>query len=171
MEKKNSPSRLEATLIILGCVACIVVIVFLKTASDRRSPMYAKINPEAARARAATDSAANVAVPDVRVDSTVIPITPDTIPPAPADSIGKDTRPALEAGKQDGFLAGEDDARNAHPRATYDDTNTFPSQAEQKAYKKGYAEGYANGLEAGKALRNEEVKAEQRDEEPAQHEP
>lgn len=166
MEKKNGPSRLEATLIVLGCLVCIVAIVLLKTASDRRSPMYAKINPEVAREQAALDSATNVAVPDTRVDSTVLPTTPDTIPAAPADSIGKDTRPALDAGRQDGFLAGEDDARNAHPHATFDDTNTFPSREEQAAYKKGYAEGYAEGLEAGKALKNEEAKKENMEDEP-----
>lgn len=164
MEKKNGPSRLEATLIILGCIVCIVGIVFLKTASDSRSPAYAKINPKVAARRAAADSASNVAVPNVNLDSTVMPLTPDTIPPAPADSIGKDTRPALEAGRQDGFLAGEDDAHNDRPHASYDDTNTFSSAAEQQAYKHGYAEGYAEGLEAGASLRAEEPAHEKAEE-------
>lgn len=156
MERKNGPSRFEATLIILGCIVCIVGIVFLKTASDSRSPVYAKIDPVVAAKIAAADSVSNVAVPNVSLDSTVIPLTPDTVPPAPADSIGKDTRPAHEAGLQDGFLAGEDDAHNERPHASYDDTNTFSSAAEQQAYKHGYAEGYAEGLEAGAALKAEE---------------
>lgn len=146
MERNTGPSRLQATLIILACVACVVVIVFLKTASDRRSPLRTADAASDAGQTVPADTAAPVAVPDVRVDTTVLPATPDTVPPAPADSIGKDTRPAREAGRQDGYLAAEDDAQNDRPRASYDDTNTFPTPSEQHAYKRGYAEGYARGL-------------------------
>lgn len=151
MERNTGPSRLQATLIILSCVACVVVIVFLKTASDRRSPLRTAAAAPAATSATPADSAAPVAVPDVSVDSTALPLTPDTVPPAPADSIGKDTRPALEAGRQDGYLAAEDDARNDRPHASYDDTNTFPTRSEQHAYKRGYAEGYTRGLAAAAA--------------------
>lgn len=149
MEKKNGPSPLQGSLIILACLVSIGIIIFLKMKSDQRSPIYAQTHPEAAAALRAADSVKNVAVPDTTITPDAMPHVPDTVAAAPPDSIGTDFRPAAEAGHEDGLIAGREDGRHGVLRATFDQSSTFPTEAERQAYAAAYNEGYERGYAEG----------------------
>lgn len=151
MKNPNGPSRIQAALLILVCVVSGALIVFLKTESDRRSPAYADVYPEAAEAKRLRSMAQNVAVPDTTVAPEILPAVTDTprVKVKPVE-ITIDPRPAETAGHDDGYLAGLDDGAADTPHAAYNDDNNFPTRVEQRAYKKGYAEGYAAGFNDGK---------------------
>ncbi len=149
MEKRNGPSPLQATLIILGCLISIAFIIFLKMKSDLRSPIYAMHHPEVLSARRTADSIANVAIPDTTITPDAMPHVPDTVAAAPPDSMGIDTRPIAEAGLEDGRLAGLEDGRHGTLRANFDSTSTFPTDRQRQAYAAAYAEGYTQGYEEG----------------------
>lgn len=144
-QKTPAPGLAQRIAIIVACLLCVVAIVFLKTESDSRSPVYAEAR-KAARAAATPDSIRNMAVPDTVGDATVLPLVVETLPPAMPDSVGRDARSAGLAGHEDGYLAGCYDAEYAARRSSYDDTNTFPSAAERRAYSTAYAEGYEKGF-------------------------
>jgi len=161
MEKKNGPSLLQGSLIILACLVSVSIIIFLKMKSDLRSPVYIQTHPEAAAAMRIADSVANVAVPDTTITPDALPHVPDTVAAAPPDSIGIDFRPASEAGREDGLAAGREDGRHGVLRATFDQTSTFPTEPERKAYAEAYIEGYAQGYAEG--LRNIGEKKQEED--------
>lgn len=149
MERKNGPSPLQGSLIILACLLSVSLIVFLKMKSDLRSPIYLQTHPEVAAAIKAADSVASVAVPDTTITPDAMPHVPDTVAAAPPDSIGIDIRPASEAGREDGLAAGREDGRHGTLRATFDQTSAFPTEAGRRAYAAAYAEGYAQGYAEG----------------------
>lgn len=149
MEKKNGPSLLQGSLIVLACLVSVCLIVFLKMKSDQRSPIYAQTHPEAAAAIRAADSVENVAVPDTTITPDAMPHVPDTVAAAPPDSIGTDFRPAAEAGREDGLIAGREDGRHGVLRATFDQSSTFPTETQRQAYAAAYAEGYNQGYAEG----------------------
>lgn len=151
-KKKNAPTRLQAALVVGGSLLCIAAIVFLKTAADNNSPAHAKVMAEAVRAAEnRSDSTADMAIPDTVGDISALPAMPDSVPPAMPDSVGRDTRSASNAGREDGFLAGSYDASQGAHRASFDDTNTFPTPAEQRAYEAAYREGYEHGYAEARA--------------------
>ncbi|MBR1732296.1 MAG: hypothetical protein IJ729_00935, partial [Alloprevotella sp.] len=145
-DKKNRPPRWQAILIAACCLLSAALILPLKLESDRRAPIYREL---AAARQAGTQEQAGtapVAVPDTTGDPTALPALPDTLPPAAPDTISwGEVRPATLAGQEDGYMAGQYDASLGQHRATYDESNTFATEAGRQAYASGYAEGYERG--------------------------
>lgn len=92
-----------------------------------------------------------IAHPDTLGDPTAMPVVADTAASTTlADTlVGKDSRPANEAGFEDGYLDGMDDGALGQERASYDESSAFPTETERQRYKETYAEGYAKGFEDG----------------------
>lgn len=151
MEKQNSngAARHFVWAVIVG-IAMIVVIIYSKSASTGGEPGAAAVR----------DSLSTIAVPDTTFSSDVLPAEPETIIVAMPDTIGKDKRPASEAGYEDGYLSGMDDGATGNENATYDETNSFPTRREREAYVENYRKGYADGLEDGKNGRQFNISAQ-----------
>lgn len=155
-EKGSSPliSFIVVLLIVGGAVALIVT---LKNATSRNLS-------DDGLFMSASDSV--VAQPDVDPDEgsahqdIPLMILPDTI-------MGTDARNVADAGYEDGYWAGYDDAHLGQERATYDESYTFASQAERATYASNYREGYKEGWEVGlrdkerKESKSEEVEEEE----------
>ena len=118
----------------------VVGIVFLKTA----------VPNSAFHNKAMVDSLLTIAIPDTAAPADILPLQPETVSVALPDTIGKDKRPAAEAGYEDGYNGGREDRRNKTPRVSYDESSTFPTPRERQAYAEAYRRGYEHGL-AGKA--------------------
>jgi len=149
IDNNNGAMRHFIWAIVVG-IAMTVVIVFSKsasTANEVAAPAVPAGNPE-------------MAVPDTTISPDVLPAEPETILVAMPDTIGKDKRPAAEAGYEDGYLSGMDDGATGNERATYDETNSFPTQRERDAYVENYRKGYADGLEDGKNGRQFNISAQ-----------
>lgn len=140
MKEKDKRSKLQVVLLILAGVAIVGGIIFMKTAADR--PVASDADGQQTHTKA-------VAIPDTSTHATDMQLPSETISVAMPDTIGKDKRPAYEAGYEDGYLSGIDDGSQGAERATYDESNTFPTTAEQSSYVRGYREGYAKGFEDG----------------------
>lgn len=59
----------------------------------------------------------------------------------PDAEVNPDQRPADQAGYEDGFVAGSEDAAVQQYRASYDETNSFVG-ADNETYNRHYHEGY-----------------------------
>lgn len=151
MKKDNNNGALRHLIwaIVVG-IAMTVVIVFSKSASTGGEKTAPTVR----------DTASAIAVPDITVSPDVLPAEPETILVALPDTIGKDKRPAAEAGYEDGYLSGMDDGATGNERATYDETNSFPTPRERAAYVENYRKGYADGLEDGKNGRQFNISAQ-----------
>lgn len=138
--KKNINPRL-ALLLILVAVALVALIIFLKTRTG------------AANGQDGQDSTAvNVAVPDtslapdvrevVAPDSTVTSV-PDTL------SVEADTRPADEAGAEDGYWDGYHDGVAGTEQSRYDTSSNYNRPAQRDLYASNYEESYSRGYAEG----------------------
>lgn len=67
---------------------------------------------------------------------------PDTI-------LGTDARDVSDAGYEDGYWAGYDDAHLGQERASYDESCNFPSETDRRKYTLNYREGYKEGWQVG----------------------
>lgn len=144
-------ASLSARVLIVALPALIFVVLigYLKLKSDERSPIAPQIIAAAEGTKESDTLSLPIAIPDTTIAHDVLPILPDTLPAAPADSIGVDERLPLTAGREDGFLAGAyDRSHNWEYGISYDDTNTFPTHEEQASYSEGYRDGYAEGYSA-----------------------
>lgn len=140
MNKKNPDNRLRSLLFLLLGIAVTLAIIFLKKASEKTADDSSdSIRPETS----------SPSVPDTTMDTAFLTAPAETISIALPDTIGKDKRPAAEAGFEDGYLSGMDDGAVGEERASYDESNNFPTRTEREAYVKGYREGYAKGFEDG----------------------
>lgn len=150
--KKQNNNGAATHFIWMGIVgiAMIVVIVFSKSASTGGDE----------GAKQVRDSLSRMAVPDTTFSADILPAEPETILVAMPDTIGKDKRPADEAGYEDGYLSGMDDGATGNENATYDETNSFPTQRERDIYVENYRKGYADGLEDGKNGRQFNISAQ-----------
>lgn len=89
-----------------------------------------------------------VAVPDTSVAPGTLPAVPDTVT-APSDSVGRDPRPADEAGAEDGYWNGYYDGVAGKEMTQGDVESKFPTAEQRKVYAENYAEGYERGYEEG----------------------
>lgn len=139
-QNKNDRSISSIIAILLVGGLMVVGIVFLKTA----------VPNSAFHNKAMVDSLLTIAIPDTAAPADILPLQPETVSVALPDTIGKDKRPADEAGYEDGYNGGREDRRNKTPRVSYDESSTFPTPRERQAYAEAYHRGYEHGL-AGKA--------------------
>lgn len=91
----------------------------------------------------------NIATPDTTTSETTIPDISDTTIQAASELVGRDTRPADEAGAEDGYWNGYHDGATGGTRNEYDDTSDFPTAAERSTYAENYHEGYERGYREG----------------------
>ncbi len=142
--QNSSQNRLPAVLIIIAAVLTVAAIIFFKSSTPK------PVGSDSGNSK----SSGPVAVPDTSLaKDAAIPTPADTFAAAPTDSIGRDRRPADEAGAEDGYWAGYYDGVDGVERAENDLVSTFPSARERQAYADNYKEGYARGYEEGRASR------------------
>lgn len=141
---KHKPTENKATFFFFLLLAILAVggIIYLKSLSDSSEDNQAL----------SSEAIGNlpIAVPDTGLLSPDVLETAETLIVAMPDTIGKDKRPAYEAGYEDGYFSGMDDGSQNAERASYDDSNSFPTPAEHTAYTKGYSEGYEKGFQDGR---------------------
>ena len=140
--RHSNPDRLRALLFFLAAVLLFGAIVLLKRGTGTRLPA------------AASDTVAPAAVarPDTSVTAEVKDIiaAPDTVAAAPADSIGRDRRPADEAGAEDGYWDGYHDGIARREPDDGDVSSRFPTARERAAYAENYTENYHRGYREGR---------------------
>lgn len=135
---KNTINKTGALLFLLTITAVVAIIVFLKNGSGDEMPVSADSLSSDSRA---------IARPDTTIASEISDIisTPDTIAAAPPDSIGRDKRPAGEAGAEDGYWDGYYDGVAAKSPNPDNVSSNFPTIGERAVYAKNYAENYDRG--------------------------
>ena len=141
MPKKPVNNRL-VLLFVLIAVALIGGVVSLKILTGRT---------DSEKSSTSSDSAGGsgpVAVPDTSVVPGTLPVVPDTVI-APSDSVGRDPRPADEAGAEDGYWNGYYDGVAGKEMTENDVESKFPTAEQRKTYAENYAEGYARGYAEG----------------------
>ena len=78
-----------------------------------------------------------------------ITVVAESITIAPADDIGRDNRPADEAGEEDGYWDGYYDGIAGQENKPHDVTPAYSSRSQRETYRASYATGYARGYEEG----------------------
>lgn len=139
--KRQGINRKKAFLFLLLFVATCAVILYFKAASDK------------AVQDAPDDSPLNVARPMAKPDTTVASdvrqdIADSTHLVAP-DSLGRDPRPADEAGAEDGYWDGYYDGVAGKSMNEHDTSSNFPTEEERRSYAENYSEGYKRGYAEG----------------------
>lgn len=115
----------------------VALIVFLKNATSRDLDPngYFKTNSDSTIAKPELDK-------EGPSTGLIEPSLPDTI-------MGTDARDVSDAGYEDGYWAGYDDAHLGQERASYDESCTFPTAADRAKYARNYREGYQEGWQTG----------------------
>ena len=140
MKKSDSNNNAGRVLLaLLIAVPVIAAIVYLKIETDDvvvEEPM------EELKAVEEYD----VAIPDTTT-TTDFPVVEEdtTVYVAPNDSVGVDTRPAMEAGDEDGYWDGWYDGAEKKKKQRYDESSAFSLKEDKDTYAKYYREGYEKG--------------------------
>ena len=143
MKKNNFPLHgSNVRLFILMLAAALALILGLKYSA-------AKPGGEAADNADAERAALPVAIPDTSVAPGTLPAVAESITIAPADDIGRDNRPADEAGEEDGYWDGYYDGIAGQENKPHDVTPAYSSRSQRETYRASYATGYARGYEEG----------------------
>ena len=150
LNNKKNGSPLASIIVVVALVAAAVAfIVFLKRATVRSLDADGFL-------RTSADSC--IAHPDLDAENSetagLAPALPDTV-------MGTDARDVADAGYEDGYWAGYDDAHLGEERASYDESCTFTTQAERQKYAANYREGYAEGWQTGIADREAADRADE----------
>ena len=88
----------------------------------------------------------DIAVPDTTITAEITPVEEETIVyVATNDSVGVDTRPAMEAGDEDGYWDGWYDGADKKKKQRYDESCAYSSTTDKDTYAKYYREGYEKG--------------------------
>lgn len=142
---KENMENLGRQLKFLALLLCLLVVVgavvALKTASNRPAlPVGDEADDSTAVSAPVPAPAADVPAYDVEYDVPAPPVRPDSV-------VQKDPRKPADAGYEDGYNMGVDDAKTHVYKANYDESSEFPSVKDQAdyalAYRKGYDAGYA----------------------------
>jgi hypothetical protein len=142
MRNKGPEKKTPVILFLLFSLLTVGGIVYLKSLSETEA--------EGSLSSAENVEKLPIATPYTGSVSSEMQEHPETLMVALPDTIGKDKRPPYEAGYEDGYFNGMDDGSQNAERASYDDSNSFPSPEERTAYAKGYSEGYTKGFEDGR---------------------
>lgn len=139
---KQEKNRWKMVVVILLCIVAVGVTVFLKTSTGETKSLHAVGEADSAEQK--------VAIPDTTADSTLIPVTADSISTALPDTIlGRDKRNPYEGGYEDGYASGCDDGAVGTKNASYDEECSYTKTSDRQNYVKGYREGYAKGFDDG----------------------
>jgi len=141
----NRPRRsLQALIFLLISILLVIGIIYMKHTSA--SPI-----PQGSGDTDLLNLQHPVAVPDTTTAPGILPATADSVAPSvlPDTVLGRDKRPAYEAGYEDGYAAGCDDGAAQAKRDTYDESNSFSSKSDKDSYVRGYREGYEKGYTDG----------------------
>lgn len=140
MRKSDSNNNGSNVLIaLLIAVPIVAVIIYFKLNADDG------VEEDALKTEN-TQSAIKVAVPDTTTTveySTVVEDT--TVYVATSDSVGVDTRPAMEAGDEDGYWDGWYDGADLKEKQRYDESSAYASAEDRETYAQYYREGYEKG--------------------------
>lgn len=152
MQKKelNNKSPFVGIAVVLIFVGAIVAFIILaKQSTSKAFDEEGQLIQESAPAVAHPDLGDN----STEIETAVIP--PDTI-------VGTDGRSISDAGYEDGYWAGYDDAHLGEHQASYDESCSFvASQSDRSIYATNYREGYEEGWACGL---QEREKIDQKDE-------
>ncbi len=139
---KQEKNRWKMVVVILLCIVAVGVTVFLKTSTGETKSLHAVGEADSAEQK--------VAIPDTTADSTLIPVTADSISTALPDTIlGRDKRNPYEGGYEDGYASGCDDGAAGTKNASYDEECSYTKTSDRQNYVKGYREGYTKGFDDG----------------------
>ncbi len=139
---KQEKNRWKMVVVILLCIVAVGVTVFLKTSTGETKNLHAVGEADSAEQK--------VAIPDTTADSTLIPVTADSISTALPDTIlGRDKRNPYEGGYEDGYASGCDDGAAGTKNASYDEECSYTKTSDRQNYVKGYREGYTKGFDDG----------------------
>ena len=144
MKKNNSPLHgSNVWLFILMLAAALALILWLKYSA-------AKPGGEAADNADAERAALPVAIPDTSVAPGTLPAVAESITIAPADDIGRDNRPADEAGEEDGYWDGYyDGSQGRDNNAESLSAPPYTTAVARDTYAANYREGYRRGYDEG----------------------
>lgn len=143
--RHSNNDRLRSLLFFLTAVLLFGAIVLLKRGlGDKTAPASA----------GAPAGEAPVVRPDTSVAAEVRDIiaAPDSVVAAPADSLGRDRRPAGEAGAEDGYWDGYHDGVDGAAADGGDSGIRFPTSAERAAYADSYTDNYHRGYREGRRV-------------------
>lgn len=118
--------------------AAVALIIFLKNSSTRSLDVDGYFRTPADTVVATPSVGGDTLAQD---NATEI-VVPDTI-------LGTDARDVSDAGYEDGYWAGYDDAHLGDERASYDESSNFPSPADRRKYTVSYRAGYQDGWQTG----------------------
>lgn len=138
---KSGNNRQKALLFLIFFVATCAAIFYFKTASDNPVSDVGKGNDAAA--------SGPMAKPDTTVSSDIRQDITDSVSIAAPDTLERDTRPADEAGAEDGYWDGYYDGTAGRPMNEHDTSSNFPTQKERQVYAENYSEGYKRGYAEG----------------------
>lgn len=134
-----------ATLLIVIALALVVVIIFLKSHAG-------STNGE----ERTTADTINMAVPDTSLTPDVrVAVAPDSTATYQPDTltVEPDTRPADEAGAEDGYWDGYHDGVAGKEQEHYDASSSFSRQQQRDTYAANYDESYHRGFAEGSRAR------------------
>lgn len=136
--KKNTSGLAGILAVALFVAAMVALIIFLKRNASQPFDSDGRLRVENDSVVARPDVGREVVGP---IDS-MAPQLPDTI-------MGTDERDVSDAGYEDGYWAGYDDAQLGQERASYDESSSFATSQERHRYTESYREGYAEGWQVG----------------------
>lgn len=96
-----------------------------------------------------------IAVPDTTTTTEITSVVEDTVSyVAVSDSVGVDTRPAMEAGDEDGYWDGWYDGAENKKNERYDESCAFITKEDKDTYAEYYREGYEKGFKEALSKRS-----------------
>lgn len=142
-DDKVNRSRQLKYVVLLLCFLVVVAVVALKKASNKPN---LPVDYDAEDSMNVSSSMPDTTTSDNSSDAVndYVPVTP-----VPSDSVvQKDRRAPSDAGYEDGYNMGVEDAKTHVYKANYDESSEFSSAADQAAYALAYRKGYDEGYEA-----------------------
>lgn len=131
------------------CILVVAAIVYFKIKSDEASLVHQQLKEN--------HLTENIAVPDTTVATDALVLPDESISIAVPDSVGIDTRPAMEAGDEDGYWDGWYDGAETMERQRYDESCNFSSPSDRQVYAQSYREGYEKGFEEAVSRRKQQA--------------
>lgn len=140
--QKTHKNLLTVTLSAVAFLLVVAGVAYLKTESTGLATD--------ALDRGGRRDAPSIATPDTTLATDALPTANYTTQPLPTDSVGQDTRPADEAGAEDGYWSGYYDGVAGTENAQHDLGSAYADTLQRAQYAENYTEGYARGFREGR---------------------